>query len=81
MGAAPTARGREFVARFGELFTVPQVRRATLASAVVMMSQQLCGINVMSFYSSTIFRDAAFDEQVGHSSAFARAILADCLPS
>jgi hypothetical protein len=31
--------------RFIELFTVPRVRRATLASGVIMLSQQLCGIN------------------------------------
>lgn len=29
--------------RFFELFTVPRLRRATLASAVVMIAQQMCG--------------------------------------
>ena len=44
--------------RFGELFTIPRVRRATLASFVVMIAQQMCGINIVAFYSSTIFREA-----------------------
>lgn len=37
-----------------ELFTIPRVRRATTASYVVMLSQQLCGINIIAFYSSTV---------------------------
>lgn len=37
-----------------ELFTIPRNRRATAASYVVMLSQQLCGINIIAFYSSTV---------------------------
>lgn len=44
--------------RFIELFTVPRLRRASLAAFTVMMAQQLCGINVIAFYSTTIFKDA-----------------------
>ena len=33
--------------RFGELFTIPRVRRATLASWTVMIAQQMCGINII----------------------------------
>lgn len=29
--------------RFIELFTIPRIRRATLASFVVMIAQQMCG--------------------------------------
>ena len=47
-----------YVAKFIELFTIPRVRRATLASFTVMIAQQMCGINVMAFYSTTLFRDA-----------------------
>jgi sugar porter (SP) family MFS transporter len=47
-----------FFTRFGELFTIPRVRRATLASWVVMLAQQMCGINIIAFYSSTIFQNA-----------------------
>ncbi|GAA6013458.1 hypothetical protein JCM10207_008855 [Rhodosporidiobolus poonsookiae] len=45
-----------------ELFTVARNRRATLASGIVMFMQQFCGINVIAYYSSTIFRQAGFDE-------------------
>lgn len=47
-----------YVTRFIELFTIPRVRRATLASSVVMIAQQMCGINIVAFYSSTIFQEA-----------------------
>ncbi|KAL1652188.1 hypothetical protein SLS58_000315 [Diplodia intermedia] len=47
-----------YITRFFELFTIPRVRRATLASFVVMLGQQLCGINIIAFYSSTVFRSA-----------------------
>lgn len=46
--------------RFFELFTIPRVRRATLASGTVMIAQQMCGINIIAFYSSSIFYDAGF---------------------
>ncbi|CAK5278624.1 unnamed protein product [Mycena citricolor] len=46
--------------RFIELFTIPRIRRATVASFTVMISQQMCGINIIAFYSSTIFRDAGY---------------------
>lgn len=32
-----------YVSRFVELFTIPRVRRATLASFTVMIAQQMCG--------------------------------------
>ncbi|KAI9696266.1 MAG: hypothetical protein M1836_005819 [Candelina mexicana] len=47
-----------YVTRFGQLFTIPRVRRATLASFVVMIAQQMCGINIVAFYSTTIFVQA-----------------------
>jgi len=47
-----------YVTRFIQLFTIPRVRRATLASFTVMLAQQMCGINIIAFYSSTIFSDA-----------------------
>ncbi|GAA5948416.1 hypothetical protein JCM10213_004415 [Rhodosporidiobolus nylandii] len=45
-----------------ELFTVARNRRAVLASGIVMFMQQFCGINVIAYYSSTIFREAGFSE-------------------
>lgn len=47
-----------YVTRFVQLFTIPRVRRATLASFTVMIAQQMCGINIVAFYSSTIFEQA-----------------------
>jgi hypothetical protein len=43
-----------YVKRLVNLFSVPRIRRATTAAAVVMISQQLCGVNVMALYSGTI---------------------------
>jgi sugar porter (SP) family MFS transporter len=47
-----------YLTRFIELFTIPRVRRATLASWTVMIAQQMCGINIIAFYSSTVFSQA-----------------------
>lgn len=49
-----------YLARIRELLTIPRIRNATLASYTVMLSQQLCGINIIAFYSSTIFLDSGF---------------------
>jgi len=55
-------RRSTYAQRFVELFTVPRVRRATLAAFTVMIAQQMCGINIIAFYSSTIFKDNGSDE-------------------
>ena len=52
-------KGTNYFSRFMELFTIPRVRRATLASFIVMIAQQMCGINVIAFYSSSIFNSDA----------------------
>ena len=52
-----------YISRFFELFTIPRVRRATLASWTVMIAQQMCGINIIAFYSSTIFSQAGFTDR------------------
>lgn len=49
------ARGASYMTRLVDCFRVPRIRRATLGAGVVMLSQQLCGINIISFYSSTVF--------------------------
>lgn len=43
--------------RVCELFYKNRLRQATLASFVVMIAQQMCGINVISFFSSSIFQE------------------------
>jgi len=48
--------------RFVELFTVPRIRRATWASGIVMIAQQMCGINIIAFYSSTIFKQSGISD-------------------
>ncbi|KAI0879847.1 uncharacterized protein GGS22DRAFT_182750 [Annulohypoxylon maeteangense] len=47
-----------YAKRLIQLFTIPRVRRATLASFVVMVGQQMCGINLIALYSSTVFKEA-----------------------
>ncbi|GFF22939.1 polyol transporter 5 [Aspergillus udagawae] len=44
--------------RFYELFTMPRLRRAVQASGIAMIAQQMCGINIIAFYSSTVFQEA-----------------------
>ncbi|KAF6752396.1 sugar transporter [Ephemerocybe angulata] len=56
-------KGSTYVSRFTELFTIPRVRRATLASFIVMIAQQMCGINIIAFYSSTIFVQAGYNQK------------------
>lgn len=38
-------QGINYFVRFAELFTIPRVRHATAAAFVVMLAQQMCGIN------------------------------------
>jgi hypothetical protein len=44
-------RGATYLSRFTELFTIPRVRRATIAAFTVMLAQQMCGINSQSLSS------------------------------
>lgn len=41
--------------KLSQLFTNKRIRRAMVAAVVVMVSQQLCGVNVLAIYSSTLF--------------------------
>lgn len=53
-------KGKNFFSMFMELFTIPRNRRATLASWIVMFMQQFCGVNVIAYYSTTIFLDSGY---------------------
>ncbi|KAF7526876.1 hypothetical protein PCG10_003430 [Penicillium crustosum] len=53
-------KGKNFFTMFIELFTVPRNRRATLASWIVMFMQQFCGVNVIAYYSTSIFTEASY---------------------
>jgi hypothetical protein len=46
---------RAWASRFKRLFTEGFIRRELMAAATVMVCQQLCGINVLMFYSTTLF--------------------------
>ncbi|KAI1435588.1 sugar transporter-domain-containing protein [Xylaria sp. CBS 124048] len=59
-----------YVSRFWDLFTVPRLRRASGAAFVVMIAQQLCGINIISFYSSTVFRAAGASDYTALLASF-----------
>jgi MFS family permease len=48
---AGISKNSNFFTRFGELFTIPRVRRATLASWVVMLAQQMCGSRLTPPYT------------------------------
>ncbi|KAK2059994.1 hypothetical protein LY76DRAFT_591807 [Colletotrichum caudatum] len=48
--------------RFVELFTISRIRRATWAAGIVMIGQQMCGINIISFYSATIFKQSGISD-------------------
>ncbi|KAJ6443571.1 sugar porter (SP) family MFS transporter [Purpureocillium lavendulum] len=52
--------GLSYARRARDLMTVPRLRRAIVASSWVVTSQQFSGINIMAFYSSTIFANAGY---------------------
>ncbi|KZM25443.1 uncharacterized protein EKO05_0008129 [Ascochyta rabiei] len=49
-----------YFTRLRDCFTVPRIRRANYGASTVMLAQQMCGINIISFYSSTIFRNVGY---------------------
>ncbi|KAI8959260.1 hypothetical protein F5Y11DRAFT_11486 [Daldinia sp. FL1419] len=51
-----------YVTRFTQLFTIPRVRRASVAAFTVMIAQQMCGINIIAFYSTTVFVESGYDQ-------------------
>ncbi|KIW21670.1 hypothetical protein PV08_02250 [Exophiala spinifera] len=57
MAAAST-----YIVRLRELVTVPRNRRSFIAALVVFMGQQFCGMNIIAFYSSTVFVEAGASE-------------------
>ncbi|KAI5239125.1 hypothetical protein E4T43_06885 [Aureobasidium subglaciale] len=54
------AGGSSYFTRLRDIFTVPRIRRSNYAASTVMIAQQMCGINIISFYSSTIFTQAGY---------------------
>jgi len=60
MGEKAAFGGSTFFKRVNELFSIPRNRRGTLAGSIIMIAQQFSGINIMAFYSSTIFAAAGY---------------------
>ncbi|KAK2616606.1 hypothetical protein QQS21_000429 [Conoideocrella luteorostrata] len=52
--------GAGYFSRLRDCFTVPRIRRANYGASTVMIAQQLCGINIISFYSSSIFTKVGY---------------------
>lgn len=46
--------------RIMELFTIRRNRNAMVASEIVMFMQQFCGVNIIAYFSSEIFREAGY---------------------
>ncbi|UPL03409.1 hypothetical protein LCI18_014343 [Fusarium solani-melongenae] len=61
--------------RFVELFTIPRIRRATWASGIVMIAQQMCGINIIAFYSATIFKESGIGDYTALWASFGFGII------
>lgn len=56
------ARGSGYFSRLWDCFAVPRIRRANYGASTVMIAQQMCGINIISFYSSTIFEKVGYNK-------------------
>ncbi|GJN83047.1 hypothetical protein PLIIFM63780_006593 [Purpureocillium lilacinum] len=54
------ARGSGYFTRLWDCFAVPRIRRANYGASTVMIAQQMCGINIISFYSSSIFESVGY---------------------
>lgn len=54
------AAGSNYFSRLWDCFRVPRIRRANYGASTAMLAQQMCGINVISFYSSTIFEEIGY---------------------
>lgn len=58
-----------------ELVQQRSLRRPLIISVVIMMSQQLSGINAVLFFSTSIFRDAGLSEQAAISATLGMSLL------
>ncbi|KAB8075968.1 hypothetical protein BDV29DRAFT_155204 [Aspergillus leporis] len=56
--------GKAISTRALEIITVPRLRRAMIFSAIIVIGQQFSGVNIVAFYSSTIFSQAGYSIKV-----------------
>ncbi|CDK29288.1 unnamed protein product [Kuraishia capsulata CBS 1993] len=54
--------GVSFFGKIKEMVTVRRNRNGAMGAWVVMFMQQFCGVNVIAYYSSSIFVDSGFSE-------------------
>ncbi|KAL2803097.1 hypothetical protein BJX63DRAFT_86388 [Aspergillus granulosus] len=54
------AAGAGYFRRMWDCFSIPRIRRANYGASTVMLAQQMCGINIIAFYSSSIFVQAGY---------------------
>lgn len=57
---AAAMESKPYATRIKELFTVRRNRNATIASCIVFFMQQFCGINVIAYYSLSVFSESGF---------------------
>ncbi|SPO06054.1 related to myo-inositol transport protein ITR1 [Cephalotrichum gorgonifer] len=50
-----SVRLNQYFSRYRDLFVNHRLRNSTISSCTVALGQQLCGINIFAFYSSTLF--------------------------
>ncbi|EMR68872.1 putative sugar transporter protein [Eutypa lata UCREL1] len=48
-----------YASQYRQLFTVRRLRNALISSSTVALAQQLCGINILAFYSGNLFSTVA----------------------
>ncbi|KAI0138955.1 MFS general substrate transporter [Hypoxylon sp. NC0597] len=46
---------KNYASQYKQLFVERRLRNALISSSIVALAQQLCGINVLAFYSGTLF--------------------------
>ncbi|KAF7362784.1 MFS domain-containing protein [Mycena venus] len=56
--------------RLWEMWSVPRNRNAAIAAFIVMFGQQFCGVNVIAYYSSTVFFESGFSRVASLLSSF-----------
>ncbi|KAF7350573.1 MFS domain-containing protein [Mycena sanguinolenta] len=56
--------------RLWEMWSVARNRNAAIASFIVMFGQQFCGVNVIAYYSSTVFFESGFSRVASLLSSF-----------
>lgn len=55
--------------RFRRMFYIPRIRRAAIAAMIVMIAQQLSGINILAFLATQFYSTAGPSKSKGYASA------------